>query len=72
MAHMQNAAREERGSNPLVGELLVVRASRESLNEALVEHGIGPDQIISIVWQPGRAMAIGDNWWPKYRVIYRS
>jgi hypothetical protein len=46
-----------------------VHANETALNQALQERGIEPDQILSVMLLPGRAMAIGD-YLPKYRVIY--
>ena len=43
----------------------------KSLNTALVEKRIAPEKIISMMFQPGRAMAIG-NYEAKYRIIYRT
>jgi hypothetical protein len=42
----------------------------EALNAAVVEHQIEPDQIISLIVQPRKALAIGD-YQEKYRIIYR-
>jgi hypothetical protein len=48
-----------------------VPATEEALNRALAQAGVQADEILSIVWQPGSHMAIGDHW-PKYRVIYSA
>jgi hypothetical protein len=50
---------------------IVVPANMEALNAAVAEHQIGPDQIISIIARPRRALAIGD-YEEKYRIIYRT
>lgn len=49
---------------------LVVAADETALNDALAENHIEPEKIISVMLQPGQAMAIGDHG-PKYRVVYR-
>jgi hypothetical protein len=50
---------------------LIVAADLNTLNVALEESQIRPERIISVIWQEGRHLAIGDHG-PKYRVIYRS
>jgi len=50
---------------------VVVTATEDALNAAVAEHQIEPDKIISVIFQPGRAMAIGD-YKAKYRLIYRT
>jgi hypothetical protein len=50
---------------------LIVAADLNALNVALEENQIRPEKIISVIWQEGRHLAIGDHG-PKYRVIYRS
>lgn len=50
---------------------IVVPANMEALNAAVVEHQIEPDQIISVIAQPRRGLAIGD-YEEKYRIIYRT
>jgi hypothetical protein len=50
---------------------LIVAADSNALNVALEENQIWPEKIISLIWQEGRHLAIGDHG-PKYRVIYRS
>ncbi len=49
---------------------IIVPATEEALNEAVTENQIQPDKIISVIFQPGRELAIGD-YQAKYRVIYR-
>jgi len=49
---------------------LIVAADLNILNVALEENQIRPERIISVIWQEGRHLAIGDHG-PKYRVIYR-
>jgi hypothetical protein len=62
---------EKDAARPVMVRELIVRATEEALNQALGEHGIQPDHILSIMFEPGSHMAIGD-YWPKYRVIYRA
>jgi hypothetical protein len=50
---------------------LIVAADLNILNVALEENQIRPEKIISVIWQEGKHLAIGDHG-PKYRVIYRS
>jgi hypothetical protein len=50
---------------------LVVAADPNAFNVALKENKIWPEKIISVIWQEGKHLAIGDHG-PKYRVIYRS
>jgi hypothetical protein len=50
---------------------LVVAADQEALNAALERNQIRPEKIISVIWQEGQHMAIGD-YGPRYRVIYRT
>ena len=50
---------------------LIVAADLNALNVALEENQIRPEKIISVIWQEGKHLAIGD-YGPKYRVIYRS
>ena len=49
---------------------IIVRANEESLNRAIAENGIAPENIVSVIFHPGTGMAIGD-YEAKYRVIYR-
>jgi hypothetical protein len=49
---------------------IIVGADEESLNSAIVEKHIAPENIISVIFQPGKGLAIGD-YEAKYRVIYR-
>jgi hypothetical protein len=55
---------------PSVREI-VVNATEDALNAAVVEHRIEPDKIISVIFQPRGALAIGD-YKAKYRLIYRT
>lgn len=50
---------------------LIVEADQNALNVALEENQIRPEKIISVIWQEGKYLAIGDHG-PKYRVIYRT
>jgi hypothetical protein len=50
---------------------LIVAADQNALNVALEENQIRPEKIISVTWQEGKHLAIGDHG-PKYRVIYRA
>ena len=49
---------------------IIVKADEESLNSALAEKQIAPENIVSVIFQPAGHMAIGD-YEAKYRVIYR-
>ncbi len=49
---------------------MVIKADEASLNNAIAERNIVPENIISVIFQPAREMAIGD-YEAKYRVIYR-
>jgi hypothetical protein len=57
-------------NNSQVLKEIIVTADEESLNRAIVEKHIIPANIISVIYQPPRALAIGD-YEAKYRVIYR-
>lgn len=50
---------------------VVLPATETALNAAVVEHEIEPEQIISVIFQPGQSLAIGDHA-AKYRLIYRA
>jgi hypothetical protein len=50
---------------------LIVTANQEALNAAITEHQIEPEKIISVIWLPGKHLAIGD-YEPKYRILYRA
>jgi chorismate mutase len=50
---------------------VIVTATEDALNAAIAEHQIEPDKIISVIFQPGKVMAIGD-YEAKYRLIYRT
>jgi chorismate mutase len=50
---------------------IIVKANEESLNSAISEHHIEPENIISVIFQPANHLAIGD-YEAKYRVIYRT
>jgi hypothetical protein len=50
---------------------IVVDADQDALNAALDHHEVAPDRIISVIWQPGAALAVGDHR-AKYRVLYRA
>jgi chorismate mutase len=49
---------------------IIVAADEAALNHAIMENQIEPDKIVSVMFQPGQSMAIGDHG-PKYRVLYR-
>jgi chorismate mutase len=49
---------------------IIVKANEESLNSAINENHIAPENIISVIFQPANHLAIGD-YEAKYRVIYR-
>jgi hypothetical protein len=71
MAQMANTIQEDPTPHHVIVRELVVPATEEALNRALAQAGVQADEILSIMWQPGSHMAIGDHW-PKYRVIYRA
>jgi hypothetical protein len=50
---------------------VVIPATETALNAAVAEHAIEPDRIISVVYLPGQALAVGDHA-AKYRLIYRA
>ena len=50
---------------------IVVKADEASLNSAIAEKHIAPENIVSVMLQPGSGLAIGDSE-DKYRVIYRA
>jgi len=55
-------------SSPALREIIVT-ADEDSLNRAITEKHISPANIISVIYHPRRALAIGD-YEAKYRVIY--
>jgi hypothetical protein len=57
--------------NSQVLKEIIVNADAESLNSAIAEKQIAPESIVSVVFQPGKGLAIGD-YEAKYRVIYRG
>ncbi len=57
-------------NSPVLKEI-IVKADEESLNRAIAEKHIIPSYIISVIYEPPRALAIGD-YEAKYRVIYRA
>jgi chorismate mutase len=57
--------------NTQVLKELIVKADEESLNAAISENHIAPENIISVIFQPAAHLAIGDHE-AKYRVIYRT
>jgi hypothetical protein len=57
--------------NSQVVKEIIVKADEASLNNAITEQRIAPENIISVIYQPAAAMAIGDHE-AKYRVIYRT
>ena len=50
---------------------VVVNATEDALNTAVIQHQIEPDKIISVIFQPRKELAIGD-YAAKYRLIYRT
>ena len=56
-------------NSPVLKEIIVT-ADEGSLNRAIAEKHITPANIISVLYQPRRALVIGD-YEAKYRVIYR-
>jgi hypothetical protein len=50
---------------------IIVKADEASLNTAIAEKHIVPENIISVIFEPAKGMAIGD-YEAKYRVIYRA
>jgi hypothetical protein len=48
---------------------IVVPANLEALNVALAENQVQPEKVISVLLEPGTALAQGEG--PKYRVLYR-
>jgi hypothetical protein len=67
MAAMQRA--QLPNTPHLVGELFT-DANIVALNEVLVERGISPDRIITIVMVPGQTMVTPAP--PQFRVLYRA
>jgi hypothetical protein len=63
-------AQEQAMNNSPVLKEIIITADEESLNRAIVEKHITPANIISVIYQPPRALMIGD-YEAKYRVIYR-
>jgi len=57
--------------NAQVLKEIIVNADAESLNSAIAEKQIAPENIVSVMLQPGSGLAIGDSE-AKYRVIYRA
>jgi hypothetical protein len=57
-------------NNSSVLKEIIVNADEESLNRAVAEKNIALENIISVIYQQRRALAIGD-YGAKYRVIYR-
>ena len=57
--------------NSQVLKEIVVKADEQSLNSAIAEKQIAPENIVSVMLQPGSGVAIGDSE-AKYRVIYRA
>lgn len=57
--------------NSQVLKEIVVKADETSLNNAIAEKHIAPENIVSVMLQPGTGIAIGDHE-AKYRVIYRA
>jgi hypothetical protein len=70
MRSQMACAQEQAMNNSPVLEEIIVTADEGSLNRAIAEKHITPANIISVLYQPRRALAIGD-YEAKYRVIYR-
>ena len=49
---------------------IIVKADEESFNSTIAEQ-IAPENIVSVMLQPGSGLAIGDSE-AKYRMIYRA
>lgn len=49
---------------------VIVKADEASLNSAIADKQIAPENIVSVIFQPASHLAIGDHD-AKYRVIYR-
>ena len=63
-------AQEQAMNNSPVLKEIIVTADEELLNRAIVEKHITPANIISVIYHPRRALAIGD-YEARYRIIYR-
>jgi hypothetical protein len=57
-------------NTPSIREI-VVPATEQALNAAVMENQIEPDKIISVILLPRHTLAIGD-YEAKYRLIYRT
>jgi hypothetical protein len=66
MAAMQ---RPELSNRPKVVDELFTEASVAALNQELLERGIPPDQIITILTVPGQTLVKPAP--PQFRVLYR-
>jgi|HubBroStandDraft_6_1064221.scaffolds.fasta_scaffold4178130_1 hypothetical protein len=61
-----------RGTNaPAQVREIIVDADQAALNAALEYHDVAAERIISVILQPGAALAVGDHG-AKYRVLYRA
>jgi hypothetical protein len=67
MAAMQRAPLP---NTPNVVDELFTDANIVALNEVLVERGISPDRIVTIVMVPGQTMVTPTA--PQFRVLYRA
>lgn len=56
--------------NSQVLKEIIVKADEDSLNTAIAEKHIAPENIVSVIFLAGSHLAIGDHE-AKYRVIYR-
>jgi chorismate mutase len=56
--------------NSQVLKEVIVNADEDSLNSAIAEKQLAPENIVSVIFQPGSHLAIGDHE-AKYRAIYR-
>ena len=57
-------------NSPVVLKEIIVKADEDSLNRAIADKHIIPENIISVIYETRRTLAIGD-YGAKYRVIYR-
>ena len=70
-AQAEVTPKEQSMKNSQALKEMVVKADEESLNSAIAEKQIAPENIVSVMLQPGSGLAIGDSE-AKYRVIYRA
>jgi hypothetical protein len=58
-------------NNSQILKEIVTKADTASLNSAIAEQHIAPENIVSVILLPAQSMAIGD-YEAKYRLIYRT